>query len=111
MLVHGLNGHPIKTWKRRKGFWPKDLLPTDYPEARIWSFGYDADFVSQKSFAQFSKIDILGLVLTASVDKDLLDHGSSEQRLIFICHSFGGLVVKSVRVLQFCRIEEELKSL
>jgi hypothetical protein len=36
--VHGLNGHCEKTWN-----WLRDLLPHDLPNARILSWGYDAN--------------------------------------------------------------------
>lgn len=77
-FVHGLSGHPIKTWsiepqkqnkklaltrlfKRDKGvglsdapnstsvFWPRDLLPEDVPNVRIISYGYESEVL--KMFA------------------------------------------------------------
>ena len=49
VFVHGLFGHPWKTWadeavkEPKKPFWPKDLLPEVLKSVRIFSFGYDAD--------------------------------------------------------------------
>jgi hypothetical protein len=44
--VHGLNGHPFKTWttEKTKKFWLKDvdLLPSNLKSARILTFGYNA---------------------------------------------------------------------
>jgi hypothetical protein len=44
--VHGLNGHPSKTWttEKTKKFWLKDadLLPSNLKSARILTFGYNA---------------------------------------------------------------------
>ena len=77
-FVHGLSGHPTKTWsieppkqnrkpaltrlfKRDKGeglldalnstsvFWPTDLLPEDVPNVRIISYGYESEVL--KMFA------------------------------------------------------------
>ena len=58
VFVHGLQGHPWKTWrvKEAKGsklfsfnkrpstrvFWPRDLLPDDVPNVRIFTYGYDS---------------------------------------------------------------------
>ena len=58
VFVHGLQGHPWKTWrfKEAKGsklfsfnkppstrvFWPHDLLPDDVPNVRIFTYGYDS---------------------------------------------------------------------
>jgi hypothetical protein len=42
--VHGLNGHCEKTWTAGNGVnWLRDLLPHDLPNARILSWGYDAN--------------------------------------------------------------------
>jgi hypothetical protein len=44
VFVHGLTGGLKKTWTHEDGtFWPQDLLPNDFPKARIMTFGYDAD--------------------------------------------------------------------
>jgi hypothetical protein len=50
VLVHGLNGHPERTWTHatNKFFWP-DALAQRIPNARIMVFGYDTDISS--SFA------------------------------------------------------------
>jgi len=46
VAVHGLNGHPVKTWttEKSKKFWLKDadLLPSNLKSARILTFGYNA---------------------------------------------------------------------
>jgi hypothetical protein len=42
--VHGLNGHREKTWTAGNGVnWLRDLLPHDLPNARVLSWGYDAN--------------------------------------------------------------------
>ena len=43
LFVHGLFGSRTSTWTKNGVSWPKDLLPIDIPNARIMSFGYDAD--------------------------------------------------------------------
>ncbi len=44
--MHGLNGHPQKTWTAKNGvFWPLQLLPQSLGDvrARIMVYGYNAD--------------------------------------------------------------------
>lgn len=55
VFVHGLFGHREHTWtglQNKSIMWPRDLLPTDVPNARILTFGYDADVVKLGSEAQ-----------------------------------------------------------
>ncbi len=56
VFVHGLCGHPLNTWKKAEVVWPRDLLPTDAPHARIMTFGYAADVVNFFSVASHSSI-------------------------------------------------------
>lgn len=43
--MHGLNGHREKSWtnSESKILWLRDLLPLQLPNARVLTFGYDAD--------------------------------------------------------------------
>lgn len=41
--VHGLNGHRDNTWTVNDKNWLRDFLPADIPNARIYSWGYDAN--------------------------------------------------------------------
>lgn len=50
VFVHGLNGHPHRTWTSAKTgtFWPVDLLPDVLSQnrVRILSYGYNANVTS-----------------------------------------------------------------
>lgn len=47
VFVHGLTGSSYTTWRHERTglYWPKELLGKDLGDARILSFGYDADVV------------------------------------------------------------------
>lgn len=64
VFVHGLFGHPKKTWEseltestegksysktdvKTKVFWPNDFLVEDLAQARIWTYGYNADLIRE----------------------------------------------------------------
>lgn len=63
VFVHGLNGHPRRTWQAKNGtFWPFDLLPSSLkPEqARVLMYGYDFNL---------SAASDLKLVISISISK------------------------------------------
>lgn len=58
VFVHGLTGDREKTWTHQTTacFWPEALLPSDLPNARIFTYGYDADVAHFFSQASQSRI-------------------------------------------------------
>lgn len=48
---------PIVPPNMNRVFWPQDLLPHDFPNARILTFGFDADLVSLSSTGQRAKLN------------------------------------------------------
>jgi hypothetical protein len=118
VLLHGLQGHPQKTWayfppekktlfrrvrifqrmnKARSNatgfFWPCDILPGDFPRARIMTYGYDSHVTHWfKGPAMQLDIDQYGKSLLNAIEARRRD--DSNRPLIFIVHSLGGLIVK-----------------
>lgn len=44
VAVHGITGSAYDTWMHSNGtFWLKDLIPKDFPGARVFSYAYPAD--------------------------------------------------------------------
>ncbi|KAI9697405.1 MAG: hypothetical protein M1836_004683 [Candelina mexicana] len=140
ILVHGLRGHPVKTWEHAREstapaesghrgrtlgllrglvssersrtrdrdtspstestiheadesvYWPRDLLPSAVPNARILTYGYDADVIGL--FQARSKDSISQHAQTMLID---VEHEVRNGKpIIFVAHSLGGIIVKDV---------------
>lgn len=58
VFVHGLTGDCDGTWAAQGAFepWPKALLPSELPTARILTFGYDAHVTSMRGMVSKNRI-------------------------------------------------------
>ncbi|KNG89709.1 LipA and NB-ARC domain protein [Aspergillus nomiae NRRL 13137] len=100
VFVHGLNprgrtDHAFETWTHQNGtFWPRDYLPQDIPQARVFVYGYNSYVTNPQAMSNASVKDHANTLL------NLLDMERSPQvnarppKIIFIGHSLGGLVIK-----------------
>ncbi|KAH7153371.1 hypothetical protein EDB81DRAFT_687534 [Dactylonectria macrodidyma] len=141
IFVHGLRGHPKRTWGRgsdhsndagptntttkrslkalfqrdrqasgsaapSRPFWPYEFLQDDAPEARIWTYGYNADVVDVAFQAQSkNSISQHGRDLAVQFERDI----GNEDPVLFIAHSLGGIVVKdAIRRSKICRSQTKL---
>ncbi|KAJ5626814.1 tetratricopeptide and DUF676 domain protein [Penicillium herquei] len=99
VLVHGLNGDAFSTWtveKPKRCFWPGDLLPPLLPNARIMTFGYNANLFHESVDGRIAEFAENLLAELHAERGDIPDH--VDRPLIFICHSLGGIVVKRVQM-------------
>jgi len=98
VAVHGLNGHRERTWTADNGVnWLQALLPEKIRNARIFSWGYDANTHSNSPISvQYLYDHATQLVSDLALERQLSE---TEQRpIIFIAHSLGGIVVKSALI-------------
>lgn len=99
VLIHGLNGHPRKTWTASNGvFWPTDLLPAALRgvPANILVYGYNADVYSGRPDRSPSDNFIYqhSQTLVTSLTLFRRGEGTSRNSIIWICHSLGGILLK-----------------
>lgn len=97
VAIHGLQGHREKTWTTDNGIlWLQHLLPSDLPNARILSYGYDADTHSPECVSTHTMrrhADQLAKALSMS-RKDV-----PRRPIIFITHDLGGIILKWALVI------------
>jgi pimeloyl-ACP methyl ester carboxylesterase len=99
VFVHGLNGSPGHTWTSSNGvFWPVHLLvPTlaDAP-ANIMVYGYNADVTTWKKDSSptnnFVYQHAQNLVMSLATHRR--HSGTTENPIIWVCHSLGGIITK-----------------
>ncbi|KAM0796938.1 hypothetical protein BDR22DRAFT_936967 [Usnea florida] len=114
VFVHGLQGHPWKTWRykeprtskmptflkkvpQKRVFWPRDLLADDVTNIRIFTYGYDSNLSHYGSGpANQSNIHQHGLTLLNDVSAKRRE--CQNRPLIFVAHSLGGLLVKQALI-------------
>ena len=99
IFVHGLTGKRTKTWLADGAAkpWPEELLSKKIPEARIVTYGYDADVVHFTKPAGQNTVLEHARNLVGDLTNLRLGTSSFQRPLILVAHSLGGLVVEQVR--------------
>lgn len=113
VFVHGLTGNAYDTWFHRghQVHWPSQLLKEDIPDARILSFGYDADIVDWWSPASINRIGNHAEALLGAVTRRRERTNSEQRKIVFVMHSLGGLVIQSALDLSRSSPEVHLQKL
>ncbi|KAI9369350.1 hypothetical protein BJX61DRAFT_536483 [Aspergillus egyptiacus] len=115
VFVHGLNGHPHRTWTASKSstFWPADLLPhvLDQNPVRILTYGYNANVTSFTDGVSKDRILNHSETLAAQLAANRTLKKCTERPIIFVCHSLGGLVVKRALIYSRSITNEKVEHL
>ncbi|KAI1173161.1 hypothetical protein F4777DRAFT_459374 [Nemania sp. FL0916] len=106
VAVNGLQAHPEWTWKakevskttgrREYVAWLQDLLPKSLPRARIMQFQQDSSYLIN---APDKTIRECGRQLLDALEMMRKTKHERDRPILFIGHSFGGIVVKKAMVL------------
>ncbi|KAJ0144065.1 Uncharacterized protein HZ326_13139 [Fusarium oxysporum f. sp. albedinis] len=104
VAIHGLGGHAYKTWREGEKLWLRDFLPHDVPTARVLTFGYNAGvaFTQSKSNIRDFATSLLEEIRTLrrrNKEADVSTLSILQRKMIFVCHSLGGIVFKQALVI------------
>ena len=88
LFMHGLTGDPIKTW----GDWPKKLAGEFSNRSTLWSLGYPAPLFEWQLGSIQEEFSTEGRNTLA----ELVHAGIGKKPIVFVTHSLGGLLAKSV---------------
>ncbi|KAB5515379.1 P-loop containing nucleoside triphosphate hydrolase protein, partial [Coniochaeta sp. 2T2.1] len=113
VFVHGLTGDREKTWTARGASeqWPKALLPSELPTARVLTFGYDAYVADWRGVVSQSRIKDHAWNLLTSLASYRDRDDTYERPIVFVCHSLGGLVCEDALVRSRERPEPHLQNI
>ncbi|KAH6957547.1 ankyrin repeat-containing domain protein [Ilyonectria sp. MPI-CAGE-AT-0026] len=113
VFIHGLTGDREKTWIATDASepWPKTLLPSKLPTARVLTFGYDAYVVDWKDVVSQNRIGNHAWNLLTSLASYREDDDTNERPVIFVCHSLGGLVCEDALFTSRQRSERHLQNI
>ena len=112
VFVHGLTGNAYTTWRHEETdvHWPSALLKQDIPNARILSFGYDADIVNFFGPASNSRLTNHAESLLGTLVRERTRNQNTEHRaIIFVAHSLGGLITEQALTHSKNGVEGHLK--
>ncbi|KAI8952517.1 hypothetical protein F4801DRAFT_588976 [Xylaria longipes] len=104
VFIHGLGGTSLRTWCKNRELeylWPKLWLPKegDLSEARILTFGYNAQFSGKRQQAALTINDFAAdLLYSMKYGSDGGGEKLGQVPIIVIAHSMGGLVFKKAFV-------------
>ncbi|KAI2626550.1 hypothetical protein GGR54DRAFT_591476 [Hypoxylon sp. NC1633] len=87
-------------------FWPRDYLAEDISEARIWTYGYNADVIGDVFQANNqNSISQHGEDLKVKIEREIEGH----KPIIFVTHSLGGIIAKdAIRRSDICQSRTKL---
>ncbi|KAI0116315.1 hypothetical protein GGR51DRAFT_574646 [Nemania sp. FL0031] len=110
VAITGMDGHAYGSWMSREVdnvMWLRDFLARVLPDCRTMIYGYHSKLLA----SNMSRLKEYGRLFLAEVEK-VRDTTELERRpLIFICHSYGGILLSHCLVRANSLEDEHRKSL
>jgi hypothetical protein len=92
LFIHGLNANSVSTWTGVDKYWPRDILPYDFPQACVLTYDYDSELGPSSMLSN-------NISPEKSLVYNIVDwqrSRSSTLPLLFCAHSFGGILLQKV---------------
>ncbi len=92
IFIHGLSGDPSETWTTDNGEeeWPHWLFD-EFPNVAVYALGYPASM-----FEKWAKKEMDIFERATSTLDYMLAKGIGERPLVFVTHSLGGILAKTI---------------
>ncbi|OTA52498.1 hypothetical protein K449DRAFT_379302 [Hypoxylon sp. EC38] len=109
VAVHGLYEKGAQTWihKATGCLWLRDLFPYRQYRARILSYEYDNEILTAPGGPATTGIYDEAVKLVGELQADRYIQEAENRPLVFICHGFGGLLVK--RALSYSHSRKDIR--
>jgi Putative serine esterase (DUF676) len=125
IAIHGLAANPVYTWVKqvpiknanlgrvnkegncREVVWLKHLLPDIIPNARVLKYNYDSRYLMnapKENLRSIASRLVLGIHELRSREKN-----TQNRPIIFVGHSFGGIVIEEALLYAYREIKNNLK--
>lgn len=99
IAIHGLGGHPSKTWTSGQKNWLRDFLPFDISALRVLTFGYDSTMAFNGFRAGSNTTEVAQMLVDAITRLRKSHKEPNSRKIVFVCHSLGGLILKQAVLL------------
>lgn len=107
--MHGLTGDRESTWTHSNGSFTPELMRTQFPTARIITYGYDANIIGLWKNASGEGLRGHGKALAYAISNSRPNE--TTRPLFFIVHSLGGLVTEQALLVCLESHEFRLRSI
>ncbi|KAF9064864.1 Alpha/Beta hydrolase protein [Rhodocollybia butyracea] len=112
VALHGLNGHAFDTWQYHSSddcfMWLRDSLPEHFPGARVLTYGYNANVISDVSTG---RLRTFAETFLERLRQERDSEGYRHKPLVLMAHSMGGLVLKQALIVGSNRADMRYKDL
>jgi hypothetical protein len=113
VAIHGLYETGTETWQdpTTKSIWMRDLFPHEELRTRILCYNYDATALRSPGSGHADRLLSYATNLIAELCAERQLTKSSKRPIIFICHDFGGLLLKRALVYSSTKSAKSIEHL